>query len=103
MEDNFERNPVFLYGKPMKCCESERFLGNQIGGSMSESIRLIINKRIGRAMQSIYEIRTIVDDCRAKLTGGITTGLKIWEMAVIPFLLNNSSTWFSISNADIES
>ena len=26
----------------------------------------------------------------------------IWEMAVIPFLLNNSSTWFSMKKTDIE-
>ena len=102
MEEDFERNPVFLYGKPMKCSESERFLGDQMGGTLKESIRATINKRIGRATQSIYEIKAIVEDCRANITGGILTGLMIWEMGVIPFILNNSSTWFSMAKADMD-
>ena len=102
MEENFKENPVLLYGKPMKCAKSERFLGDQMGETLGESISATLNKRIGRATQSIYEIRDIVDDFRAKITGGIMTGLHIWEMAVIPFLLNNSSTWFSMKRADLE-
>ena len=39
------------------------------------------------------EVRAVVEDCRAMVTGGIITGLEIGEMAVTPYILNNSETW----------
>ena len=31
--------------------------------------------------------------CREDVVGGIIAGLEIWEVAVIPYLMNNSDTW----------
>ena len=50
-------------------------------------------------MSSILEIKTIVEDYRNKHKGGIMTGINLWEMSVIPSLLNNCGTWNSV---DIE-
>ena len=86
----------------MKCSSFERFLGDQLGSSLSESISATISKRMGRATQSIYEIKAVIDDLRANTPGGILSGLMIWEMAVIPFLLFNSGTWFSMKKSDIK-
>ena len=36
------------------------------------------------------------------MTGGITTGLEIWEMAVIPYLTNNCDSWVKIPAKTIE-
>ena len=35
----------------------------------------------------------MIEDCRAEVVGGIIAGLEIWEVAVIPYLMNNSDTW----------
>lgn len=40
--------------------------------------------------------------CRAMVTGGIITGLEIWEMAVTPYILNNSETWNSLQTTALE-
>ena len=48
------------------------------------------------------EIRAIVEDTRAAVTGGLVTGLEIWEMAVVPYLFNNCDTWCSVPRKTIE-
>ena len=48
-------------------------------------------------MSSILEIKTIIEDYRANYTGGLMTGINIWEMAVIPMMLNNAGTWDEIN------
>ena len=47
-------------------------------------------------MSSILEIKAIIEDCRVDTLGGIMTGIDIWEMAVIPMMINNSGTWDGI-------
>ena len=102
MMSNLKRNPVLLYGKPMKISDSERYLGDQIGGSLSDSVTATISKRVGRATQTIYEVMAVLDDSRAKVIGGLSTGLLIWESAIIPFLLYNSNTWFQMKKDDMK-
>ena len=36
------------------------------------------------------------------MVGGITAGLKIWELAILPYLLNNNETWAEMSKATLE-
>ena len=102
LEDDFLNNPVKLYGNTMKYSNFEKFLGDQMGNSLSASVEATISKRIGRATQSIYEINAIINDCRSNIPGGLMTGLVIWEVAIVPFLLYNSSTWFDIKEKDFK-
>ena len=43
-----------------------------------------------------------MDDCHSHVTGGIQTGIDIWEMSVIPYLMNNSESWTSLPTAATE-
>ena len=61
-------------------------------------VAVIIDKRGGKVLKFIFEIRAIIDDCRSHVAGRISSGLDIWEMAVIPFLTSNCDTWYSISD-----
>ena len=51
---------------------------------------------------SIFEIRTVLEDCRSQVSGGLSAGIDIWEMAVIPMLLNNADTWQDVSDKTVE-
>ena len=48
------------------------------------------------------EIKSILQDCRIHTKGGIAAGLELWELGIIPMLLNNASTWYNISKKSIE-
>ena len=40
----------------------------------------------------------MIEDCRANAVGGLVVGIEIWELAILPQLLNNSETWTNIDN-----
>ena len=72
------------------------------GRGLSESIAATIEERHGRIFNSVLEIRTILEDYRSSQAGGIMAGLMLWEMAVIPSLLNNSDTWICLEDDSIK-
>ena len=54
LEEDFENNPPTLYGKPMNIEKQGTDLGKEIGGSVSESVTLTINKRLGLIRKCIF-------------------------------------------------
>ena len=48
-------------------------------------------------------MKSVVEDLRMQMIGGLKCGLDIWELALIPSLLNNAGTWTHISGHDIDS
>ena len=102
LEKEFEDNPPRLYEESVEIVKEVSYLGDQLGVSVAESVTMTINKRLGIVKKSIYEIKHIVEDIRSKVTGGIQTGLILWEACVIPYLLYNSSTWMEMKKSDIE-
>ena len=51
---------------------------------------------------SILETKAVIEDCRANAIGGLAVGIEIWELAIIPQLLNNSETWTNLENKTLE-
>ena len=86
-------NPLLLYGKPIKLVISEKYLGFHLGESVSDSITITINKRIGVAIKSIYDARAIVEDCRANSLGGLQVIFDIWEQSICPMLYYGCELW----------
>ena len=52
-----------------------------------------MNKRYGAVLNSVIELKAVIEDFRMHKLGGISSGLDIFKMALLPSLLNNSSTW----------
>ena len=53
-------------------------------------------------MAAVIDIKCIVEDVRADVVGAIKTGLEIFNLSVIPFLLHNSETWDNIPKEAID-
>ena len=86
----------------MKLATKEKLLGDIFSSDgLADSAKATIDSRKWQVVSSIAEIRAVVEDYRANLLGGISTGLEIWEMSVIPFLLYNSETWTELSKEAI--
>ena len=89
MKEKFDLNPPTIYGQQMKSSEEEKYLGDQIScEGLAASVAATIKNRAGKVTKATNDIRAVIDDCRSNVAGGITTGLMIWELAVIPYLLN---------------
>ena len=98
MEADLARTPVTLCSKPMNRVVEAKYLGDWLSSvGLDESVALTIQKRKWQVVVAIQDIRRIVDDARSKICGGITAGLEIWELAIIPMLLYNAESWLGIS------
>ena len=97
-----ENNPLKLCGQNMEEVKEIKFLGDYIGPSCEESIHTTVSKRISIAKQTINEIRTIIEDRRAKSIGGINIAFDIFNAAVIPMVLNNGETWWNMKKKTLK-
>ena len=83
----------------MKQETQAKYLGDWLTcHGLSDSVTITVKKRKGLVSLSIYEIRSVIEDCRSQVCGGLSAGLDIWELAVIPKLLYNSDCWMDISS-----
>ena len=98
-----ENHKIELCGKEMKRKESDKWLGDHIHClGNNQSVITTVTKRYGLALSTIMDIVNIVQDARANVLGGIMTGIEIFELCVIPFLLNNTETWDYIPREAME-
>ena len=87
----------------MKNMETIKYLGDYLcGEGLAESVTTTVSRRRGLVIKAISEIRSVVDDIRSNLTGGLATGLIMWEMAVVPMLLYNSESWQEMPKKTLE-
>ena len=95
--------PVLLSGETMKMEDQTKYLGDQLSGlGLAESVKATVKARKGLVCKAICEIRSVIDDCRSVVAGGLSAGIMIWEMAVIPALLNNAECWFDIPKGTLD-
>lgn len=48
------------------------------------------------------KLKAIIEVLRMQTIGGLKCGLDIWELAIVPSLINNCSTWTQISTESID-
>ena len=69
---------------------------------LAASTEATIKKRTPRVKAAIFEIKGIIEDFRSQCIGGAVGALDLWELSVLPMLLNNSSTWTRISESSLD-
>ena len=60
---------------------------------LAASVEATIKDRVGTISAATHEIKAIVDDYRMQAVGGIMGAWDLWNLAVVPSLINNCSTW----------
>lgn len=102
-QNELSKAPLELCNRPMAQEKYVKYLGDYLSEKgLEDSVQLTVNKRKGLANKAIFEVRSILNDCRAHLAGGIVSGFNLWEMAVLPMLLYNAETWYEISQKTID-
>ena len=93
---------IILGSKEVLAKEKDEYLGDFLHESgLRKSVEVTINHRYGRIFSSIIEISAILDDFRIDTIGGMIAGLEIFELALLPSLLNNADTWIDIGPESI--
>ena len=97
LRDEVKRFEPTLNKVKIKESDSEKYLGDYFHRKgNSQSIITTVKNRYGKAIEAIVDIRNIVEDVRAEAIGAIKTGIEIYELSVIPFILFNSEVWDNI-------
>ena len=89
-----ESNPMLYNGTTLKENENEKWLGGDVldvKGSKTSTLSSI-NERTNRIYNIMNETVAIIEDGRVNRIGSMKSAKKIWEMAIVPPLLNNSGT-----------
>ena len=103
MQEQLDAKPLQLCGRDMKQETEAKYLGDWLSSfGLSASVDVTIKKRKGLTYLAIYDIRAVIEDCRSMVCGGIKAGIDIWEAAVLPKLLFNSSCWLDISTPTMQ-
>ena len=103
IEEEMMDCPPTLCGKVMKMTNSEKYLGDMISSDgLADSVTATVLKRKGSVITNIFETKAVIEDCRANSVGGLLVGIEIWELEILPQLLNNSETWTNVDKKTLE-
>ena len=94
---------VLSIGKNLiKAKTQDKYLGDILNeGGLAQSMKETISDRYAKAFNSIREIGAVINDFKINAIGGLKAGLDIFEMVVVPSVLNNSDTWAGIERGSI--
>jgi hypothetical protein len=83
--------------------KKDKYLGDILHeGGLGKSVEATISDRYGKTFAAIIEIGSVINDFRIDAIGGLKAGLDIFELCIIPSLLNNSDMWVEIESASIK-
>ena len=95
--------PLELCGMKMKQISSVKYLGDFLSErGLGDSVHVTVSKRKGLVTRAIYDIKSVINDCRAHVTGKLKSGIDLWESSVIPMLLYNAETLQDINKTTLE-
>ena len=88
------KDPLCYKQSIVKEKSSEKWLGTVINSAgIKESAFSTINERYFRVMNGIHEIASIIEDSRLDRLGSLKCAKEIWELALVPVLLNSVGVW----------
>ena len=103
IREEIEKKPLMYKNFQLNEKVKEKWLGDQFHqAGLDASVNITIKERIGRIKLAIFETNSIMEDVRMMVVGGVLGAIDIWELALLPSLLNNSENWIMISDEDIK-
>ena len=100
--EKVKKAPIKLGDVHMKEVKVMKFLGDSLSMYLEESVHQTVVKRAAVARQTIYEIRTVIEDPRAGSVGALGLAFDIWEQGILPMILWNSGSWIGISKRSMK-
>ena len=94
MHEEIVDNPLMYDNFVVKNKKQQKYLGDIIheDGPAASHFATVVERR-GRTTAAIFELKSVLEDIRLEAAGGLIAGLDIFEMAIIPMLLNNTGSW----------
>ena len=95
--------PVMMGKIIMKEKINEAYLGDILcSEGLRASTEASIRARVAKVKGSIYELRSIIEDFRMQVVGGMKAAIELYESCIVSSLLTNSGTWTDITDKEIK-
>ena len=92
--------PIRFGSMVTKMKTQDKYLGDIIhSDGLGASVEATVKDRIGKVKGAMYEAAAIMEDFRMQALGGMQGAWDMWELAIVPSLLNNCGVWTEISKA----
>ena len=94
IEKEIEQSPILFGNFETKKKMNEKWLGDKLSeDGIGKSVEDTVKVRKGRVVAVIFEVKGIIQDYRMQCIGGMMAAIDLFELSIIPALLNNSESW----------
>ena len=101
IKEELEEKPLMCGSVMISMVKYDKWLGDILHcDGLAESVLETIKQREGKVKGAALEIVDIVDDWRARVVGGLQSGLFFWESCCKPSLLYNAGRWVDMSKEE---
>ena len=98
-----KRSPILCGSFEVKEKSQDKYLGDILHqGGCAASVLATVMDREGKVKAAMFEAAAIVDDFRSQCVGGFMVAIDLWELAILPSLLNNAGTWTDMDEETVE-
>ena len=102
MKNVNDNNLLSIDGNKVEIKMQDKYLGDWLNsGGLAKSVEVTISKRYGSCLNSVLELKSVIEDFRMHSLGGIKVGLEVFNLAILPKLIYNADTWFEIDDKSI--
>ena len=103
VEEEVEESPLSLGDIALKKKSQQKYLGDMLDErGLAASVAATVKDREGKTKAGIYELRSVCQDFRIQILGGMVGALALWETCVLSSLLTNCGTWIDIKEETIK-
>ena len=103
VEEQVNETPMTLGDIHLKKKEQQKYLGDILDErGLEASVMATVKAREGKTKGGIYELRSVCQDFRLQLLGGMVGAIALWEACILSSLLTNCGTWTNISEEPIK-
>ena len=82
---------------------ADKYLGDMVHTEgLAASVAATVSDRAGKVKAAMYEAAAIIEDYRMQAVGGLMGAWDLWNMAIIPSLLNNCGVWTEIDEKTVQ-
>ena len=98
LRNKIKRKPLMCGNFETKEKLVEKWLGQYLSSDgLGDSVEQTVMAREGRVRGAALEIATLINDWRARVSGGLDTAIMLWEQCYVPALLHGAGSWVEMA------
>ena len=103
VETETNEDPLMFGDFILKRKTSEKYLGDILDeNGLAASVESTIRERTGKVRGAVMELTVLTQDFRMEAVGGVLGAIDVWNVCILPSLLNNCGVWTNITEKAIK-